>query len=157
MKRDEKFDRNDRKADVLTCRCVNCQSAHEESAQKIEKDNEQTWKKVHEEEKTHRQLSKKNKHEVNDIIWESSCVQHQHIIIIVKSLWEIWSKNLHQRKRKSKENHDNNNEEHSEMSERNWRWQDAVNTQEHKNDEEIIKTADISSQDKEQQKNIEEK
>jgi len=29
--------------------------------------------------------------------------------------------------------------------------------QEHRDDEEIIKTADISSQDKEQQKNIEEK
>ena len=75
----------------------------------------------------------------------------------MKSLWEVWSKDLHQRRRKSKENHDNNNEEHSEMSERDWRRQDIVDTQEHKNDEEMIKTADILSQDEEQQKNIEEK
>jgi len=33
----------------------------------------------------------------------------------------------------------------------------AVDTQEHKNDEEMIETADILSQDEEQQKNIEEK
>ena len=50
------------------CRCVNCQSMHEESAEKTEKDNEQTQKRVREEEKTCRQLSKENKHEVNDII-----------------------------------------------------------------------------------------
>ena len=43
------------------------------------------------------------------------------------------------------------------MSERNWCRQDIVDTQEHKDDEEIIKTADISSQNKKQQKNIEEK
>ncbi len=43
------------------------------------------------------------------------------------------------------------------MSERNWRQRDVVDVQEHRDDEEIIKTADISSQDKEQQKNIEEK
>ena len=43
------------------------------------------------------------------------------------------------------------------MSERDWCWQDAVDTQEHKDDEEMIKTTDISSQDEEQQKNIREK
>ena len=43
------------------------------------------------------------------------------------------------------------------MSERNWRRQDAVDTQKHKNDEKIIKTADILNQDEEQQENIEEK
>ena len=130
---------------------------HEKSAEETEKDNEQTWKKVHEEEKTCWQLSEESKHEVNDIIWESSCVQHQHIIINVKSLWEIWSKDLYQRERRSKKNHDNNNEKHSEMSKRNWRWRDIVNAQEHKDNEKIIKTVDISSQDEEQQKNTEEK
>ncbi len=95
-------------------------------------------------------MSKESEREVNDIIWKSSCVQHQHIIISAKSLWEIWSKDLHQRKRRNKENHDDNNEEHSEMSERDWRRRDAVDTQEHRNDEKIIKTANISSQDEEQ-------
>jgi len=72
-------------------------------------------------------------------------------------LWEIWSKDFHQRERRSKENHDDNNKKHSEMSERDWRRQDAVDVQKHKNNEEIIKTADILSQDEKQQKNIEEK
>ncbi len=43
------------------------------------------------------------------------------------------------------------------MSKRNWCQQDVVDAQEYKNDEEIIETADILNQDKEQQKNIEEK
>ncbi len=43
------------------------------------------------------------------------------------------------------------------MSKRNWHQQDIVNAQEHRNDEKIIKTADILNQDEEQQKNIEEK
>ena len=43
------------------------------------------------------------------------------------------------------------------MSKKDWRRQDAVNTQEHRNNEEMIETADISSQDEEQQENIEEK
>jgi len=102
-------------------------------------------------------LSEENKHEVDDIIWESSCVQRQHIIINAKSLWEIWSKDLHQRKRKSKENHDDNNKKHSKMSKRNWYQRDVVDAQEYKDDEEIIKTADILNQDEKQQKNIEEK
>jgi len=42
LKKDEKFDRNDRRADVSTRRCVDCQSAHEESAEETEKNNEQT-------------------------------------------------------------------------------------------------------------------
>jgi len=41
---------------------------HEESAKKIEKDNEQTRKRVCEEEKTRRQLSKESEREVNNII-----------------------------------------------------------------------------------------
>ena len=72
-------------------------------------------------------------------------------------MWEIWSKNLHQKERRSKENHDDNNEEHSEMSKRDWCRQDAVDVQEYRNNEEIIETADILNQDEEQQKNIEEK
>ncbi len=36
------------------------------------------------------------------------------------------------------------------MSKKDWHRQDIINVQEHKDDEEIIKTADISSQDKEQ-------
>jgi len=51
LKEDEKFDRNDRKADASTCRCIDCQSAHEESVEEIEKDNEQTQKRVCEEER----------------------------------------------------------------------------------------------------------
>ncbi len=102
-------------------------------------------------------MSKESEHEVNDIIWESSCVQHQHIIINAKSLWEIWSKDFHQRRRRNKENHDNNNKEHSEMSERNWRRWDVVDAQKHRDDEKIIKIVDILNQDKEQQENIEEK
>jgi len=86
LKKDEKFDRNDRKADALMRHCIDCQSVHEESAEETEKDNEQTWKKVHEEEKIHWQLSEENKHEVNDIIWKSSCAQRWHIIINAKSL-----------------------------------------------------------------------
>ncbi len=43
------------------------------------------------------------------------------------------------------------------MSERNWRQRDAVDAQEHKDDEEIIETADILNQDEEQQENIKEK
>ncbi len=43
------------------------------------------------------------------------------------------------------------------MSKRNWHQQDAVDVQEHRSDEKIIKTVDILNQDKEQQKNIEEK
>ncbi len=42
------------------------------------------------------------------------------------------------------------------MNERNWRQRDAVDAQEHKDDEKMIETADILSQDKEQQKNTEE-
>ncbi len=72
-------------------------------------------------------------------------------------MWEFWSKDFHQRERRNKENHDDNNEEHSEVSKRDWHWQDVVDMQEHKDNEKIIKTADISSQDKEQQKNTEEK
>jgi len=157
LRKDEKFDRDDRKADTSTCRCIDCQSMHEESAKKTEKDNEQTWKRVHEEERTRWQLSEKSEHEVNDIIWESSCVQCQRIIISAKSLWEIWSKDLHQREKRNKENHDDNNKEHSEMSERNWHRQDAVDAQKHKDDEKMIKIVDILNQDEEQQKNIEEK
>ncbi len=108
------------------CRCINCQSTHEESAEKTEKDNEQTWKRVCEEKKTCWQLSEESEHEVDDIIWESSCVQRQHIIISTKSLWEIWSKNLHQKERINKENHNNNNEEHSEMSKKDWCQQDVI-------------------------------
>ncbi len=63
----------------------------------------------------------------------------------MKSLWEIWSKDFHQKERRNKENHDDNNKEYSEMSKRNWRQQDAVDTQEYKNDEKIIKIVDISS------------
>ena len=75
-----------------------------------------------------------------NIIWKSSCVQRQHIIVNAKSLWEIWSK----------KNHDNNNEKHSKMNKRDWCQQDVIDTQEHKDDEKIIKTADISSQDEKQ-------
>jgi len=42
LKKDEKFDKNDRKADALMHCCINCQSVHEESAEETEKDNEQT-------------------------------------------------------------------------------------------------------------------
>jgi len=42
LKEDEKIDKDDRKADASTRRCIDCQSMHEESAEKIEKDNEQT-------------------------------------------------------------------------------------------------------------------
>jgi len=42
LRKDEEIDRNDRKADMSTHRCINCQSMHEESAEEIEKDNEQT-------------------------------------------------------------------------------------------------------------------
>jgi len=42
LKKDEKFDKNDRKADASMHRCINCQSVHEESAEETEKDNEQT-------------------------------------------------------------------------------------------------------------------
>jgi len=75
LKKDEKFNKDDRKVDALMHRCVDCQSAYEESAEETEKDNEQTWKRVHEEEKTCWQLSKKSEREVNDIIWKSSYVQ----------------------------------------------------------------------------------
>ncbi len=126
MKKDEKFDKDDRKADASMCRCVNCQSTHEESAEKTEKDNEQTWKRVCEEEKTCWQLSEESEHEVDDIIWELSCVQRQHIIISAKSLWEIWSKNLHQKERRNKENHNNNNKEHSEISKKDWCQRDVI-------------------------------
>ncbi len=71
------------------CHCVNCQSTHEESAEKIEKNNEQTWKKVHKEEEMRWQLSEESKREVDDVVWESSCSQHQHCIINAKSLQEI--------------------------------------------------------------------
>ncbi len=157
MRENEKFDKDDRKADALMCRCINCQSVHEESVKETEKDNEQIWKRVHEKEKTCWQLSEKSEREVNNIIWKSSCVQHQYIIINAKLLQEIWSKDLHQRERKSKENHDDNNKEHSEISKKDWHRQDAVNMQEYKDNEEMIETADISSQDEEQQENIEEK
>ncbi len=43
------------------------------------------------------------------------------------------------------------------MSERNWRRQDAINVQEYKDNEKMIKIVNILSQDEEQQKNIEEK
>jgi len=42
LRENEKFDRDDRKADASTRRCVDCQSMHEELAEKTEKDNEQT-------------------------------------------------------------------------------------------------------------------
>ncbi len=43
------------------------------------------------------------------------------------------------------------------MSKRNWHRQDAVDVQEHRDDEEMIETADILSQDEKQQENIEKK
>jgi len=43
------------------------------------------------------------------------------------------------------------------MSKRDWRRRDAIDMQEHKDYEEMIKFTDISSQDERQQKNIEEK
>ncbi len=89
MKRDEKINKDDRKVDASTRRCVNCQSMHEESAEEIEKDNEQTWKEVHEEEKTRWQLSEESEWEVDDIVWESFCSQRQHCVINAKSLQEI--------------------------------------------------------------------
>jgi len=42
LKKDEKFNKDDRKVDALMHRCVDCQSAYEESAEETEKDNEQT-------------------------------------------------------------------------------------------------------------------
>ncbi len=42
LKRDEKIDKDDRKADASMRHCINCQLTHEESAEEIEKDNEQT-------------------------------------------------------------------------------------------------------------------
>ncbi len=51
------------------------------------------------------------------------------------------------KKKKDQENYDNNNKEHSKMSERNWHWQDAIDAQEHKDYEEIIKFTDILNQD----------
>jgi len=42
LKKDEKIDRDDKKVDASTCCCIDCQSMHEESAEEIEKDNEQT-------------------------------------------------------------------------------------------------------------------
>jgi len=42
LKKDEKTDKDDKKADVLMRCCVNCQSMHEDSAKEIKKDNEQT-------------------------------------------------------------------------------------------------------------------
>jgi len=42
LRKDEKIDKDDKKADASTCRCVDCQSTHEESAEEIKKDNEQT-------------------------------------------------------------------------------------------------------------------
>jgi len=86
LRKDEKFDRDDRKADTSTHHCIDYQSTHEESAEETEKNNEQTWKKVHEEEKTHQQLSEKSEREVNNIIWKLFCIQRQHIIISAKSL-----------------------------------------------------------------------
>ncbi len=62
---------------------------HEESVEEIKKDNEQTWKEVHEEEKTHWQLSKESEREVDDVVWESFCSQRQRYIISAKSLQEI--------------------------------------------------------------------
>jgi len=41
LRENEKFDKDDRKADALMCRCINCQSVHEESVKETEKDNEQ--------------------------------------------------------------------------------------------------------------------
>ncbi len=43
------------------------------------------------------------------------------------------------------------------MSERNWCQRDVINTQEHRDYEEMIKSTDILSQNQRQQKNIEEK
>ncbi len=43
------------------------------------------------------------------------------------------------------------------MNERDWRRRDVIDTQEHKDYEEIIRSTDISSQDKRQQENTEEK
>jgi protein-arginine kinase len=62
---------------------------HEESAEEIEKNNEQTWKEVHEEEETRWQLSKESKREVDNIIWKSSYLQRWCCIINAKSLQEI--------------------------------------------------------------------
>ena len=79
--------------------CIDYQSMHEESAEEIEKNNEQTWKKVHEEERTRWQLSEENEHEVDDIIWKSSCLQCQYIIIIIINLYILVTsiKSTHER------------------------------------------------------------
>ena len=65
-------------------------------------------------------------------------------------MWEIWSKDFHQKRRRNKENHDNNNKEHSEVSKKDWCQRNVINMQEHKDDEEIIETADILNQDEKQ-------
>ncbi len=63
---------------------------HEELAEEIEKDNEQTRKEVHKEEKMCWQLNEKSEQEVDDVVWESSCSQCQCCVISAKSLQEIW-------------------------------------------------------------------
>jgi len=40
LKKDEKIDKDDKKVDASTCRCINCQLMHEESTEEIEKNNE---------------------------------------------------------------------------------------------------------------------
>jgi len=39
LKKNEKFDKDDRKVNALMHHCVDCQSAYEESAEEVEKDN----------------------------------------------------------------------------------------------------------------------
>lgn len=68
LRRDEKTDEYDRKADASTRQCVDDQSMNEESVEETEKDNVQTWKEVRERKEMSRQLSKESKWEVNDII-----------------------------------------------------------------------------------------
>jgi len=65
------------------------ESMHEESAEEIKKDNEQTWKEVHEEKETCWQLSEESEREVDDVVWKLSCSQRQRCIISAKLLWEI--------------------------------------------------------------------
>jgi hypothetical protein len=42
LKRDKKIDKDDKKVDASTCRCVDCQSTYEELVEEIEKNNKQT-------------------------------------------------------------------------------------------------------------------
>jgi hypothetical protein len=88
-------------------------------------------------------LSQKSEQEIDNAFLKLSWCERQRRVASTKLLREVRDKNLYQRRKENKENYDDENKKHSELSERDWRQRDIVDTQEHQDHKETLKIAYI--------------